>query len=392
MCTCTRYRVPFSCFFTCICCLRLNKMACICLMWYDPSLHIQQTSRNTTCRQYNSVFMSRENNANEYLFSSLNLQYWRMVPHYSRCPPRVHIIPYTLQHLPREDYVRCAWRTQRNSQHSRTNHHQFKIRWWHRWPGRQWTRTRTTRWAHWPNIKSLRHGDQCWKTKLMTINMNGIHKEIKASDQRLQTVTNFKYLGAIISDAGSKAEMLSRIAQCTTTMTRLKQIWNDKNITLRSKVRLMRTLIISILLYACETWALTIELQRRIKSVEIRCYRRLLHISYKDHITNEIVCKKMQAAIGPYKDILTTVEKGSYESSEMWSDQVASAKKVIQGTVPGKRKSGRQKKRWEDNIREWTGLDFNSSQRAAEDRQRWHKIVADVSSGAFTTLMVPGHR
>ena len=147
------------------------------------------------------------------------------------------------------------------------------------------------------------------KTKLMTNNINGIHTKIKASDHKLQTVTNFKYLGAIISDAGSKAEMLSRIAQCTTTLTRLKPIWNNQNITLRSKVRLMRTLIISILLYACETWTLTIELQRRIKAVEMRCYRRLLHISYKDRITNEIVCKKIRTAIGPYEDILTTVKK-----------------------------------------------------------------------------------
>ena len=92
-------------------------------------------------------------------------------------------------------------------------------------------------------------------------------------------------------------------------MTRLKPIWNDQNITLGSKVRLMRTLIISILLYACETWTLTIELQRRIKAVEMRCYRRLLHISYKDHITNEIVCTKIQTAIGPYEDLLTTEKK-----------------------------------------------------------------------------------
>ncbi len=62
------------------------------------------------------------------------------------------------------------------------------------------------------------------KTKLMTNNINGIHKEIKASGQKLQTVTNFKYMGAIISDAGSKAEILSRIAQCTTTMTRLNNM------------------------------------------------------------------------------------------------------------------------------------------------------------------------
>ena len=91
-------------------------------------------------------------------------------------------------------------------------------------------------------------------------------------------------------------------------MTRLKPIWNDQNITLGSKGRLMRTLIISILLYACETWTLTIELQRRSKAVEMRCYRRLLHISYKDHITNEIVCTQIQTAIGPYEDLLTTMK------------------------------------------------------------------------------------
>ena len=171
-------------------------------------------------------------------------------------------------------------------------------------------------------------------------------------------------------------------------MTRLKPIWNDQNITLISKVRLMRTLIISILLYACETWTLTIELQNRIKAVEMRCYRPLLHISFKDHITNEIVCKKIQAAIGPYEDISTTVKNRKLR----WFGHVIRSsglcKKVLQGTVPGKRKRGRQTKRWEDNIREWTGLDFNSSQRAAEDRQRWQKIVSDVSSGAPTTLMV----
>ena len=79
------------------------------------------------------------------------------------------------------------------------------------------------------------------KTKLMTNNINSIHKEIKASDQKLQ----------------------------------------------------------------------------RIKAVEMRCYRRLVPISYKDHITDEIVCKKIQAAIGPYEDILTTVKKGSYDGSDM---------------------------------------------------------------------------
>ena len=118
-------------------------------------------------------------------------------------------------------------------------------------------------------------------------------------------------------------------------------------------------------------------------------YKGNLH---KDHITNEIVCTKIQTAIGPYEDLLTTVKKRKLR----WYGHVTRSnglcKKVLQGTVPEKRKRGRQKKRWEDNIKEWTGLDFNNSQRAAEDRQIWKTIVADVSSGAPTTLMVPGHR
>ena len=171
----------------------------------------------------------------------------------------------------------------------------------------------------------------------------------------------------------------------------------------------MHTLIISILLYACETWTLTIELQR-IKAMEMRCYRRLLHISYKDHITNELVCKKYKqpsvltkiyylldplracSHIRPRRYINNCEKRKLRWFGHVIRSRSGLYKKVVQGTVPGNRKKGRQKKRWEDNIRDWTRLDFNSSQRAAEDRQRWKKIVADVNSGAPTTLMVPGHR
>ena len=53
------------------------------------------------------------------------------------------------------------------------------------------------------------------------------------------------------------------------------------------------------------------------------------------------------------------------------------AKTILQGTVRGGRKRGRQKKRWEDNVKEWTGLEFTASQRAAEDRGRWRELVAE---------------
>ena len=51
----------------------------------------------------------------------------------------------------------------------------------------------------------------------------------------------------------------------------------------------------------------------------------------------------------------------------------------MQGTVKGGRRHGRQRKRWEDNIREWTDLEFAESQRAVENRKKWRKLVVKSS-------------
>ena len=86
------------------------------------------------------------------------------------------------------------------------------------------------------------------KTKLMTNNTSGINTEIKVNGEKLGTVTSFKYLGSVITD---KPEILSKIAQTTAALTRLKPIWIDKSISLSSKIRLMPSLVTSIFLYAC---------------------------------------------------------------------------------------------------------------------------------------------
>ena len=71
----------------------------------------------------------------------------------------------------------------------------------------------------------------------------------------------------------------------------------------------MRLLVISIFLYASESLAFTVELDKRTQACEMRCYRRLLNISYKDHVTKEEVQRKIQAAIGEYDELLILVKK-----------------------------------------------------------------------------------
>ena len=75
-------------------------------------------------------------------------------------------------------------------------------------------------------------------THLMTNNTNGISTDITIDNKKLETASSFKYPGAIVSNEGSRPEVLSRIAQTTVAVTKLKVIWNDKNITISSKTRL----------------------------------------------------------------------------------------------------------------------------------------------------------
>ena len=113
--------------------------------------------------------------------------------------------------------------------------------------------------------------------------------------------------------------------------------------------------------------------------MEVRRYHTILSISYKDHVTNEEVLSKIQQAIGPHEDLLTFVKRCKLQWYGHISHSLGVAKIILQGTVKGRRRQGRQKKRLEDNIREWTGLEFVKSQRAVENREKWRKLVAKSS-------------
>ena len=141
----------------------------------------------------------------------------------------------------------------------------------------------------------------------------------------------------------------------------------------------MRFLVTSIFLYACESWTLTADLHRRIQAMEVRCYRKILRISYKDHVTNEEVHAKIQQAIRPHEDLLTVVERRKLQWYGHVSRSSGLAKTILKGTVKGARRQGRQWKRWVDNIRKWTGLEFAKSQRVVENKEKWRKLVVKSS-------------
>ena len=108
--------------------------------------------------------------------------------------------------------------------------------------------------------------------------------------------------------------------------------------------------------------------------MEMRCYHKILHLSY-----NEEVRAKIQQATGPHEDLLTTVKRRKLEWYGHVSRSLGLAKTILQGTMKGGRRQNRQRKRWKDNIRDWTGLESGKSQRAEENREKWRKLVAKSS-------------
>ena len=109
------------------------------------------------------------------------------------------------------------------------------------------------------------------------------------------------------------------------------------------------------------------------------CIERIKKKKKNSSVTHWEVRAKIQQAVGPHEDLLTIVKRLKLQWYGYVSRSSGLAKTIWQGTVKGRRRQGRQRKRWEDNIKEWTGLEFLKSQKAVENREKWRKLVAKSS-------------
>ena len=130
---------------------------------------------------------------------------------------------------------------------------------------------------------------------------------------------------------------------------------------------------------------------RRIRAMEVRCSREILRISYKDHVTNEGVCAKIQQAIGPHEDLLIIVKRRKLKWYGHVSHSSGLAKTILQGTEKGGRRQSRQRKRWEDNIREWTAWSSPSPREQWRTGKKMEETGCEIICGAPVTFTVKGY-
>lgn len=133
----------------------------------------------------------------------------------------------------------------------------------------------------------------------------------------------------------------------------------------------MDTCVISTLLYACETWTMKKQDRLKLNAFEMKCYRKMLKISYKDMIKNDTIRKDL----GRTKTVVEKIKDRKLSIfghiCRMRDERII--KTVMMGRSDGMRKRGRPKRRWIDDILEWTGLDTtqNAIRMAKERKGPW---------------------
>ena len=213
------------------------------------------------------------------------------------------------------------------------------------------------------------------KSKLLVTGASGgLSGSIAIDGKQLEQVGEFKYLDSTITDdQRSTQEVRSRIAAASAAVARLVTIWRDRNISIGSKLRLLNAIVLSIFLYACQSWTLTAEFVKKIEAFELRSYRRLLRIPFTDHRTDVSVREEINS-IHKQIPLIVSVRR---RKSQFFGHIVRSgclSLTVLQGCVAGGRGRDRTRMSWLDNIISWTALDVQSLLAAAGYRFLWRSL------------------
>ena len=125
--------------------------------------------------------------------------------------------------------------------------------------------------------------------------------------------------------------------------------------------------------------------------MEMRCYRKILRISYKDHVTNKEVRQKIQQAIGLHKDFLTIIKRRKLQWCRHVSRSSGLTKTILQGTVKGGRRQGSQRKVVGRQHQEIDSPGIHQVLKHGWEHGKMEETGCVIIYGALTTLAVKGY-
>ena len=218
------------------------------------------------------------------------------------------------------------------------------------------------------------------KTKAMKVRKDANTNHITVNDQPIDNVKQFKYLGSIITDDGDvEIDVRSRIGQATSVFKRMDKVWKSSKISLKIKIQLCYSIVLSTAIYACETWKTSSKINQKLNTFHQRCLRKIMKITYLDRVTNEEVlarsgCRKLTEII--------TERRMKMAGHILRRPDTRHSKYVLSWNIEGKRKKGRPKRTWRKTFQEdleRVNISINDAENTARDRQRWRQLAAQCA-------------
>jgi len=221
-------------------------------------------------------------------------------------------------------------------------------------------------------MKEIWYGNRRKKSKIMIVGKEKVLAQIiQVMGKDLETVDSFKYLGSnIIADGKCSEEVCNRLAMATSSLMNFSNLWQNSNISIKTKYRLLTTITRAVAPYGCKSWTLNVALQERLNAFEMKCYRKLLQIPYTAHRTNESVKQELTQKAGKVEMLVSIIKKRQlkwFGHVKRHNDSLLLANNIMHGRVPGRRGRGRPRVTWIQNNRDYTGL-WAEAVTAAQDR------------------------